>query len=116
MTYACAHVQSHEVILCKPYKPVTRYMYMHLSRKFSSLARPDPYTCGRGSGDLQYAELFCWNAIIGHFTVNNSFCAISSLEVYRRREQAIEINHEGFSLNDDGSIEVDDKYTVVTII
>ena len=48
--------------------------------------------------------------------VNSSFCSISSLEVYRGRRQAIEINHEGFSLNDNGSIEVDDKHTVITII
>ena len=38
--------------------------------------------------------------------VNSSFCQISSLEVYRGREQAIEISHEGFSLNGSGSIEV----------
>ena len=39
-------------------------------------------------------------------TVNRSYCNISSLEVYRGREQAIEISHQGFSLNDNGSIEV----------
>ena len=39
-------------------------------------------------------------------TVNGSFCTISSLEVYRGREQAIEISHQGFSLSDNGSIEV----------
>ena len=39
--------------------------------------------------------------------VNSSFCNISSLEVYRGRGQAIEISHEGFSLSDIGSIEVD---------
>ena len=38
--------------------------------------------------------------------VNNSHCNISSLEVYRGREQAIEISHDGFSLNNNGSIEV----------
>ena len=38
--------------------------------------------------------------------VNSSTCNISSLEVYRGREQAIEISHEGFSLTDNGSIEV----------
>ena len=42
--------------------------------------------------------------------VNGSFCNISRLEVYRGREQTIEINHEGFSLNDNGSVEVDDKH------
>ena len=39
-------------------------------------------------------------------TVNSSFCNISSLEVYRGRQQAIEISHLGFSLSDNGSIEV----------
>ena len=39
-------------------------------------------------------------------SVNSSFCNISSLEVYRGREQAIEISHEGFTLNGSGSIEV----------
>ena len=38
--------------------------------------------------------------------LNNSFCQVASLEVYRGREQAIEISHDGFSLNDNGSIEV----------
>ena len=38
--------------------------------------------------------------------VNSSICQISSLEVYRGREQAIEISHQGFSLSDDYSIEV----------
>ena len=38
--------------------------------------------------------------------INNSFCRISSLEVYRGREQAIKISHEGFSLNDNGTINV----------
>ena len=41
-----------------------------------------------------------------HKQVNTSFCHIASLEVYRGREQAIEINHEGFSLSDRGTIEV----------
>ena len=38
--------------------------------------------------------------------VNNSVCRISSLEVYRGREQAIEIGHDGFSLGNSGTIEV----------
>ena len=41
-----------------------------------------------------------------HQSVNGSFCHISSLEVYRGRKQAIEISHDGFSLNDRGPIEV----------
>ena len=38
--------------------------------------------------------------------VNSSFCNISTLEVYRGREQAIEISNVGFSLNHNGSITV----------
>ena len=38
--------------------------------------------------------------------VSSSYCHIASLEVYRGREQAIEISHEGFSLNQNGNIEV----------
>ena len=38
--------------------------------------------------------------------VNHSIYTISSLEVYRGREQAIEIDHEGFSLGNSGTIEV----------
>ena len=38
--------------------------------------------------------------------VNSSFCNISNLEVYRGKEQAIEISHQGFFINDSGSIEV----------
>jgi hypothetical protein len=38
--------------------------------------------------------------------VNSSLCHISSLEVYRGRDQAIEISHQGFSLNENGSIKV----------
>ena len=39
-------------------------------------------------------------------TVDSSFCRISSLEVYRGREQAIGISHEGISLGNSGTIEV----------
>ena len=40
--------------------------------------------------------------------VNSSFCHISSLEVYRGREQAmaIEISFKGFNLSDKGIITV----------
>ena len=43
--------------------------------------------------------------------VNCSFCHISSLEVYRGRDRAIEISHQGFSLIDNGSIKVH-KYSL----
>ena len=38
--------------------------------------------------------------------VNGSVCQISSLEVYRGREEAIEISHQEFSLSDNGTIQV----------
>ena len=38
--------------------------------------------------------------------VNSPLCHISSLEVYRGRDQAIEISHQGFSLSENGSIKV----------
>ena len=38
--------------------------------------------------------------------VNSSLCHISSLAVYRGRNQVIEISHHGFSLSDSGTIEV----------
>ena len=56
-----------------------------------------------------------FNSIVSTFVfnstkqpVNSSFCNISNLEVYRGREQAVEINYnDGFSLNGNGSIKVD---------
>ena len=39
-------------------------------------------------------------------SLNSSSCQISSLEVYRGREQAFEISHQGFSLSDNGTIQV----------
>ena len=38
--------------------------------------------------------------------ITTSFCHISSLEVYRGRDQTIEISHQGFSLSEGGIIEV----------
>ena len=51
-----------------------------------------------------YTKMFKFN--ITNQLVNSSLCAISSLEVYRGREQVIEISHKGFFLSDNGSIEV----------
>ena len=51
-----------------------------------------------------YVVSFSFNET--HQPVNSSFCNISSLEVYRGREQAIEINYQGISMNDSGSVEV----------
>ena len=39
-------------------------------------------------------------------TVNETFCHISSLEVYRGRQKAIEIAPSGFSLSHSGTIVV----------
>ena len=39
-------------------------------------------------------------------TVNTSFCCISTLEVYRGKQQAIKIKHNGFSLSHSGTIVV----------
>ena len=51
---------------------------------------------------------------------NGSFCAISSLEVYRGRDQAIEITHQGLSLGDGGIIEVpaiiNDTMIIIVIV
>ena len=44
--------------------------------------------------------------IAEHTQLNSSICHISSLEVYRGREQAIEISHGGFSLSSNGTIKV----------
>ena len=38
--------------------------------------------------------------------VNSAFCHITSLEVYRGRNDAIKISHDGFHLNRRGTIEV----------
>ena len=38
--------------------------------------------------------------------VEKTSCQIVSLEVYRGREQTIQISHHGFSLTDDGAVEV----------
>ena len=41
-----------------------------------------------------------------HIQLNTSTCQISSLEVYRGREQAIKISDQGFSLSENGTIKV----------
>ena len=38
--------------------------------------------------------------------VNSAFCHITSLEVYRGKNKAIKINHDGFHLSQSGAIEV----------
>ena len=43
---------------------------------------------------------------VEHIQLNSSTCQISSLEVYRGRQQAIEISHQGFSLSNNGNIQV----------
>jgi hypothetical protein len=57
------------------------------------------------SGNNQAADA----AIITKSTnesLNNSVCGISSLEVYRGREKAIEVNHTGFVLGNFDTFEV----------
>ena len=50
------------------------------------------------------------DAVINHRPtdqpVNSAFCHITSLEVYRGRNKAIKISHDGFHLNQRGAIEV----------
>ena len=47
---------------------------------------------------------------------NDPACSVSSLEVYRGREEAIEISHEGFSLSDKGTIEVKNLNSTIHVI
>ena len=69
--------------------------------------RPSPNVThlltGAANG-TKYIETFKFNETSQ--LVNSSLCYISSLEVYRGRDQAIEISHQGFSLNNNGNIEV----------
>ena len=46
--------------------------------------------------------------------VNGSLCQIASLEVYRGRDQIIEISHDGFSLSENGMVKV--KSHTITIL
>jgi hypothetical protein len=41
-----------------------------------------------------------------HRLVNGSLCQIASLEVYRGRDQIIEISHGGLSLSENGMVKV----------
>ena len=41
-----------------------------------------------------------------HQFVNGSLCQIASLEVYRGRDQIIEISHDGLSLRENGMVKV----------
>ena len=54
--------------------------------------------------DPNLAERFHFNGT--DQPVNSSFCHIASLEVFRGWEQAIQISHSGFSLSDNGTVEV----------
>ena len=57
-----------------------------------------------GNGAMPVYEMFKINET--DELVNSSLCHISSLEVYRGQQQAIEISNQGFSLIDNGSIKV----------
>ena len=60
-----------------------------------------------------YTKIFKFNET--DQPVNSSFCTISSLEVYWGREQVIEISHQGFLLNNNGSVEVC-LHTIIIIL
>ena len=55
-------------------------------------------------GDKNINGMFYFNGT--DQLVEKSSCQIVSLEVYRGRKQTFQINHCGFSLTDDGAIEV----------
>ena len=56
--------------------------------------------------NLQFYNLTDAVVVYEEEQVNSSVCNISSLEVYRGREKAIEISHNGFSLSERATIEV----------
>ena len=58
--------------------------------------------------DINIPERFYFNGT--NQSVDNC-CHIDSLEVYRGREQAIEISHDGFSLTENGTVEVQTSAT-----
>ena len=49
-----------------------------------------------------------------HQFVNGSLCQIASLEVYRGRDQIIEISHNGLSLSENGMVKV--KSHTITVL
>ena len=57
------------------------------------------------TNDREVAETFYFNRS-DKLLLNSSFCHIASLEVVRGWEQVIEIDHDGFSLSDNATIEV----------
>ena len=57
-----------------------------------------------GDRNINRMTLFHFNGT--NQLIERSSCQIDSLEVYRGREQAFQINHHGFSLTDNGAIEV----------
>ena len=72
-----------------------------INSQYSVITHTDKYF-------TEYVVTFGFNGT--NQMVNSSFCIVSSLEVYRGREQAIEIGHQGFSPCDNGSIEVRKKH------
>ena len=68
----------------------------------------DPLTIKHlATDDPKVAERFYFNRSgSDQLLLNSSFCRIASLEVVRGRKQAIQINHCGFSLSDNATIEV----------
>ena len=52
--------------------------------------------------DTESPERFYFNETV----LNNAFCSVSKLEVFRGWKQTFEINHIGFSLSGHATIEV----------
>lgn len=60
------------------------------------------------SGQLANATIV-YNETHQHHDVVSPSCHITSLEVYRGRDQVIRISHDGFSLSDNGTVEASIK-------
>ena len=52
------------------------------------------------------STIFKFNDLERDQLVNSSHCDISSLKAYRGMDEVIEINYDGFSLSNNGNIEV----------
>ena len=80
----------------------TSSQYLTTVAVFDSISAITYLTTGAENGDTY--KMFKINET--DQLVNSSLCQISSLEVYRGRDRAIEISHQGFSLSENGSIKV----------
>ena len=82
--------------------PTSEFNISKLSLNFTMSSTSGQTTTSNGDDTIV--------ALVVHKTtqmlVNNSLCNISSLEVYRGRQQSYEISKDGFSLSENGTIEV----------